>query len=171
MTIRHHGGSMFFRRHAALALAAMLAFLAPALTGCSSNVGGHDYKAADAQRSYSVHQGTVVSVQPVTIHGDTRDQQTLGGIIGAVAGGVIGSTIGGGSGRTLSSLGGALLGGAAGAGAGTLTSRETGLQIILRDDHGNEEVVVQGAEPAIQPGQRVRVIVGADGSRRVEPAY
>ena len=162
---------MFFRRYAALVPAVMLVLLCPAFTGCSSNVGGYDYKAADAQRSYSAHQGTVVSVQPVTIHGDTRDQQTLGGIVGAVAGGVIGSTIGSGTGRTFSSLGGALLGGAAGAGAGTLTSRETGLQIILRDDYGNEEVVVQGAEPAIQPGMRVRVIVGADGSRRVEPAY
>ena len=68
-------------------------------------------------------------------------------------------------------MGGGLLGGAAGVGAGTLTSRETGLQITLRDDYGSEEVVVQGAEPALQPGQRVRVIVGADGSRRVEPVY
>lgn len=162
---------MFFRNRAALALVIALTLVCPVLSGCSSNVGGYDYRAGDAQRAYSVHQGTVVSVTPVTIHGDTRDQQTLGGVIGAVAGGFIGSTIGGGTGRTLSSVGGALLGGAVGAGAGTLTSRESGLQIILRDDYGNEEVVVQGAEPAIQPGQRVRVIVGADGSRRVEPAY
>ena len=161
---------MFFRKHTALALAALLLSF-PAMGGCSSNVGGYDYKAGQAQQSYSVHQATVVGVQPVTIHGDTRDQQTLGGFIGAVAGAALGSTIGGGGGRTLAAVGGGLLGGAAGAGAGTLTSRETGLQITLRDDYGNEEIVVQGAEPALQPGQRVRVIVGADGSRRVEPAY
>ena len=112
----------------------------------------------------------MVGVQPVTIHGDTRDQQTLGGLIGAVAGAALGSTLGGGTGRTLSAIGGGLLGGAAGAGAGTLTSRETGLQITVRDDYGNEEIIVQGASPALQPGQRVRVIVGADGSRRAELA-
>ena len=162
---------MFFSRHMALALSATLMFTLTSLTGCSSHVGGYDYRASQAQSAYSVHQATVLAVHAVTIHGDTRDQQTLGGFIGAIAGAAIGSTIGGGSGRVLSSVGGGLLGGAAGAGAGTLTSKETGLQITLRDDYGNEEVVVQGAEPALQPGQRVRVIVGADGSRRVEPAY
>ena len=162
---------MFFRKHTALALAAALVLSLPAMTGCSSNVGGYDYKAGQAQSAYSVHQATVIGVHPVTIHGDTRDQQSLGGLIGAIAGAALGSTIGGGSGHTIAAVGGGLLGGAAGAGAGTLTSRETGLQITLRDDYGNEEVVVQGAEPAFQPGQRVRVIVGADGSRRVEPAY
>jgi outer membrane lipoprotein SlyB len=162
---------VFFSRHMAIALSAALMFTLPTLTGCSSHVGGYDYRADQAQSAYSVHQATVVSVHTVTIHGDTRDQQALGGIIGAIAGAAIGSTIGSGTGQVLSSVGGGLLGGAAGVGAGTLTSRETGLQITLRDDYGNEEVVVQGAEPALQPGQRVRVIVGADGSRRVEPAY
>ena len=162
---------MFFSRHTALALTAALMFTLPTLTGCSSHVGGYDYRAGQAQSSYSVHQATVIAVHAVTIHGDTRGQQTLGGIIGAIAGAAIGSTIGGGTGSVFSSVGGGLLGGAAGVGAGTLTSKETGLQITLRDDYGNEEVVVQGAEPALQPGQRVRVIVGADGSRRVEHAY
>ena len=162
---------MFICRHTALALSAALMLSLPSLTGCSSHVGGYDYKAGQAQSAYSAHQATVVAVHAVTIHGDTRDQQSLGGFIGAIAGAALGSTIGSGSGRVLSSVGGGLLGGAAGVGAGTLTSRETGLQITLRDDYGNEEVVVQGEEPALQPGQRVRVIVGADGSRRVEPAY
>ena len=160
---------MFFRRYSALVLAAMLAL--PVVSGCSSHVGGYDYKAGQAQSSYSVHQATVVGVHPVTIHGDTRDQQSLGGIIGAIAGAAIGSTIGGGSGSTLSAVGGGLLGGAVGVGAGTLTSRETGLQLTLRYDDGHEELVVQGAEPPLQAGQRVRVVTGADGSRRVEPAY
>lgn len=162
---------MFFHRHTALALTAALLLSLPAMTGCSSNVGGYDYRADQAQQSYSVHQATVVSVQPVTIHGDTRDQQSLGGFLGSAVGMLVGSTIGGGSGHALGAAGGALIGGAAGVGAGTLTSRETGLQITLRDDYGNEEIVVQGAEPALQPGQRVRVVVGKDGTRRVTPIY
>ena len=161
---------MLFHRPAALVLSAVILFPLPLMTGCSSNTGGYDYKAGQVQQAYSAHLGTVVGVQPVTIHGDTRDQQTLGGLIGAVAGAALGSTLGGGTGRTLSAIGGGLLGGAAGAGAGTLTSRETGLQITVRDDYGNEEIIVQGASPALQPGQRVRVIVGADGSRRAELA-
>lgn len=160
---------MLFRRHTSYVLAFLLLAL-PAMTGCSANVGGYDYKAGQAQQSYSAHQATVVSVHTVTIHGDTRDQQTLGGALGATVGMLVGSSIGGGSGRALGAAGGALLGGAAGVGAGTLTSRETGLQITVRDDFGNEEIIVQGAQPAVQPGQRVRVIVGQDGTRRVELA-
>lgn len=162
---------MFFRRHTARVLSAALLLLLPAMAGCSSNVGGYDYKAGQAQQAYSAHQAIVVSVQAVSIHGDTRSHQTLGGFLGSAVGMLVGSTIGGGSGHALGAAGGALVGGAAGVGAGTLTSRETGLQITLRDDYGNEEIVVQGATPALQPGQRVRVIVGADGTRRVETVY
>ena len=157
---------MFFRRYSALALAAVLALSLPVVSGCSSRTGGYDYSAAEARQAYSVHQAAVVEVRPVTIHGDASTQQSLGGVIGSVAGGFIGSTIGGGAGRTLSSVGGAL-----GVGAGSLAAQETGQQITLRYDDGHEELVVQGAEPPLQAGQRVRVIIGADGSRRVEPAY
>ena len=161
---------MFFCRPTALALCSILLFSFPVMTGCSSGTGGYDYRADQVQQAYSAHWGTVVSVQPVTIHGDSRGRQSLGGILGAVAGAALGSTIGGGTGSTLSAVGGGLLGGAAGAGAGALSSRETGLQITVHDDYGNEEIIVQGAKPAVQPGQRVRIIVGTDGSRRVEPA-
>ena len=60
---------------------------------------------------------------------------------------------------------------AAGAGAGNLASQQTGLQITVRYDNGSEEVIVQGKEPYITPGQRVRIVVGANGTRRVEPEY
>ncbi len=149
----------------------LLLFALPASSGCSSNKGGYDYRASEVQQAYSVSYASVTDVRSVTIHGDKSSHQTLGGLLGSVAGGFLGSTIGSGTGRTLSSVGGALLGAAAGAGAGTLTAQETGLQITLRYDDGHEEIVVQGAEPPIQPGQRVRIIIGADGSRRVEPAY
>lgn len=162
---------MFFRRYSALALAAMLALSLPAVSGCSSRTGGYDYSAAEARQAYSVHHATVIRVQPVTIHGDSSTQQSLGGVLGSVAGGFIGSTIGSGTGRTLAAVGGALLGGTLGVGAGSLAAQETGQQITLRYDDGHEELVVQGAEPPLQAGQPVRVIIGADGSRRVEPAY
>lgn len=162
---------MFFHRHTALVLAAFLALSLPAVSGCSSRVGGYDYTAAEARQVYSVRQATVVEVRTVTIHGDASSHQTLGGILGSVAGGFLGSTIGSGTGSTLAAVGGALLGGAAGVGAGSAAAQESGLQLTLHYDDGSEEIVVQGAEPPLQAGQRVRVVIGADGSRRVEPAY
>ena len=73
---------------------------------------------------------------------------------------------------SLSSTAGAAGFAGAGAGAGNLASRQTGLQITVRYDNGGaEEVIVQGSDPYITPGQRVRVIVSPTGSRRVEPAY
>ena len=161
---------MFLRKRTALVLIFLLIAL-PAASGCSSNKGGYDYRAGEVQQAYSVSYATATDVRIVTIHGDKSAHQTTGGLIGSVAGGFLGSTIGRGAGRTLASVGGALLGAAAGAGAGAVTSQEDGLQISLRYDDGHEEIVVQGAEPPIQPGQRVRIISGADGSRRVEPAY
>lgn len=162
---------MHFRKPATLLLAALLAVALPVLPGCGPHLGGHDYDASEARQSNSVYYATAISVQEVSINSDSGTRQAAGGLLGAIAGGVIGSTIGGGSGRTLSTLGGALLGGAAGVGAGELTSRQTGLQITVRYDNGSEEVIVQGKDPYINPGQRVRIIVGADGSRRVVPQY
>ena len=162
---------MYFRTPTALILAIVMAAL-PVLPGCSPHLGGYDYNAGDARQAFSVYYGTAVTVQEVNINSQSSSRQTVGALIGAVAGGVIGSTIGSGSGQTLATVGGALLGGAAGAGAGDLTSRQTGLQITVRYDKGeNEEVIVQGREPYITPGQRVRVIISATGARRVEPAY
>ncbi len=162
---------MHFRKPAALVLAATVTFALPALSGCGPHVGGYDYNAGEARQSYSVYHATATHVQEVNINSSSSSRQTIGAVIGAVAGGVIGSTIGSGSGQTLATVGGALLGGAAGAGAGDLASRQTGLQITVRYDNGGEEVIVQGRDPYITPGQRVRIVVGADGSRRVEPEY
>ncbi len=162
---------MHFRKPAALILAAAMLVALPALPGCGPRVGGYDYNASEARQSYTVYQATATHVQTVNINSNNNSSQTLGGLIGAVAGGVIGNTIGGGSGRTLATVGGALLGGAAGAGAGAAVSQQTGLQITVRYDNGTEEVIVQGKEPYIQAGQRVRIVVGANGTRRVEPVY
>lgn len=162
---------MHFRKPAALVLAAVMMVALPALSGCGPHLGGYDYNASEARQSSSVYHATAVSVQEVNINSNSSTRQAAGGVIGAIAGGVIGSTIGSGSGNTLATLGGALLGGAAGVGAGDLASRQTGLQITVRYDNGGEEVIVQGKDPYISAGQRVRIIVGADGNRRVVPEY
>ena len=136
---------MHFRKPAALVLAAAMLVALPALPGCGPHLGGYDYNAGEARQSNSLYHGTAVTVQEVNINSNSSSRQTAGGLIGAIAGGVIG--------------------------AGDLASRQTGLQITVRYDNGSEEVIVQGKDPYIAPGQRVRIIVGADGSRRVEPEY
>lgn len=162
---------MHSRTPMAFFLAMVLALALPALPGCGPYMGGYDYNAGEARQTFNVYYGTATAVQEVTINSKSDTKQTVGAVIGAVAGGVVGSTIGSGSGRTLATVAGSLLGGAAGAGAGNLASRQTGLQITVRYDGSNaEEVIVQGKEPAIAPGQRVRILVGETGSRRVEPA-
>ncbi|WP_418764348.1 glycine zipper 2TM domain-containing protein [Mailhella sp.] len=162
---------MHFRKSASLVLAAAITAALPVLPGCGPQLGGYDYNASEARQSHSVYKATVTEVREVAINSGTSSNQTAGGLIGAIAGGVIGSTIGSGSGRTLATVGGALLGGAAGVGAGRVASQQTGLQITVRYDNGSEEVIVQGKEPYITPGQRVRIVVGANGNRRVEPEY
>lgn len=162
---------MPFRKSSALALAAVLAITLPALPGCGPQLGGYDYSAGEVRQSFTVYRATATEVREVNINSNASSRQTAGALVGAIAGGVIGSTIGSGSGRTLATVGGALLGGAAGAGAGNLTSQQTGLQITVRYDNGSEEVIVQGKDPYITPGQRVRIVVGANGTRRVEPEY
>lgn len=162
---------MHFRKPAALVLAAIMVTALPALSGCGPHVGGYDYNASETRQSNTVYRATATAVREVNINSNSSTNQTAGGLIGAIAGGVIGSTIGSGSGRTLATVGGALLGGAAGVGAGNLASQQTGLQITLRYDNGSEEVIVQGKDPYITPGQRVRVVVGANGTRRVEPEF
>ena len=159
---------MRFRSSPAFVLAAAILLALP-LSGCGPSLGGYDYNASEARKSYSVYRATVTDVREITLNSNSSSNQGVGALIGAVAGGVIGNTIGSGSGRQLATLGGALLGGATGAGAGHLASQQTGLQITGQTDSGREEVIVQGKNPPIMAGQRVRIVVGTNGSRRVEP--
>ena len=158
---------MYFRKSAAVLLTAVMA---AGLVGCGQRYGGYDYVDTEIRERQIVCQAIVTDVQQVNIReAKSSYSQTFGGLVGAVAGGVVGSTIGNGTGRTLTSLGGALLGGAVGTGAGNAASQTTGLQITVLYDSGEEEVIVQGMEPAVTVGQRVRVITSSDSACRIQP--
>ena len=162
---------MAFRNSISKFLAAALVMSLPVLTGCGKNLGGYDYDDSDARISSSFYMATAISVDKVRINSENRQgNQGIGAAVGGVIGGVIGSTMGHHSGRTLATLGGAMLGAAAGAGAGELASHQTGLQITVQYDDGAEEVIVQGSNPPIYAGQRVKVIVSSTNERRVVPA-
>lgn len=50
---------------------------------------------------------------------------------------------------------------------GMLSPRQKGMELQVRLDNGEGVTVVQAAEIAFRPGDRVRVMQGHDGSRRV----
>lgn len=152
-------------------VAAALILSLPLLSGCGKELGGYDYDESDARLASNCYMATAIAVDHVRINSESKQgNQALGATVGGVIGGVIGSTMGHHAGRTLATLGGAALGAALGAGAGELASHQTGLQITVQYDDGAEEVIVQGKNPPIYAGQRVKVYVSSSNERRVVPA-
>ena len=94
----------------------------------------------------------------------------LGGIGGAVLGGVIGHSIGGGSGKDIATAAGAIGGAVAGSAVEGAATKKAALEITVKYDNGSTEAIVQ--QPGtdfFQVGQTVRVVVNADGTKRVRP--
>lgn len=138
--------------------------LATVLSGCASSRSGEVYSRDQARRAQTVQLGTVESVKPVRIEGTKSGLGTVGG---GVVGGVAGSTIGSGAGSTLAALGGAIVGAVAGTAGEEAVTRKNGLEITVKLDTGTMLVVVQEADVAYAPGDRVRVLTGPDGVTRV----
>jgi outer membrane lipoprotein SlyB len=134
------------------------------LSGCASSLSSGAYSRDSARQMQTVYYGTVESVRTVQIEGT---KSGIGTGAGAVAGGVLGHEVGEGSGKTLATLGGALLGGAAGAAVEEGVTRQPGYEITVRLDNGRTITVVQAADIAFSPGERVRVIEARDGTTRV----
>jgi len=134
------------------------------LAGCASSMSSGAYSRDSARQMQTVYYGTVDSVRTVQIEGT---KTPVGTGAGAVAGGILGNQVGGGSGRALATLGGALLGGVAGSAAEEGITRQPGYEIVVRLDNGRTISVVQAADIAFSPGERVRVIEARDGTTRV----
>ena len=134
------------------------------LAGCASSMSSGAYSRDTARQMQTVYYGTVDSVRTVQIEGT---KTPVGTGAGAVAGGILGNQVGGGSGRALATLGGALIGGVAGSAAEEGITRQPGYEIVVRLDNGRTISVVQAADIAFAPGERVRVIEARDGTTRV----
>ena len=106
--------------------------------------------------------GVVESVRQVPLPGSSGAVGTIGG---GTVGVLVGGSIGGGRGSSAAAVFGTVAGGVAGrAIEGAVTSRE-GLEISVRLDSGKLLVIVQPEGGAFKPGERVRVLSGAKGSR------
>ena len=142
----------------------LFAVVALYITGCASSRSSEVYSRDQARQVHTVETGTVESVKEVMIEGT---KTPVGVAAGGVAGGVLGSTIGKGSGLTLATVAGALAGAAAGAAAEEGLTSKKGLEIVVKKDGGETIVVVQEADVAIYPNDRVRILRGPDGTTRV----
>lgn len=134
------------------------------LSGCPASMSGGAYSRNQAREAQEVRLGYVESVRQVLIEG-TRSG--VGAVGGAALGGVAGSTIGRGRGQVAGAIGGAVLGGLAGSAIEENATRQPGLEITVQLDNGRMVAVTQAADEPFYPGDRVRVLIGSDGTTRV----
>jgi outer membrane lipoprotein SlyB len=84
---------------------------------------------------------------------------------GAVLGAIAGSNVGGGSGQAAGAVGGAILGGIIGNNVERSANEHQGVEVTVLLDSGKYISVVQGADEAFRPGDRVRVLSGRGTTR------
>ncbi len=145
----------------------IFALLLPALlmAGCVSSRSAKVYSRDQVQSAQTVELGKVIRVEEVLIEG-TKSQ------IGTAAGGAIGGIAGSNSSKGTTTgqiLGviGSVVGGIAGAAAEEAYTRRKGLEITVTLDSGRTLSVVQEADQPIHVGDRVRILTGQGGVKRV----
>ena len=146
-------------------MAAVALVLSALLAGCMASNSGNVYTSSQARRAHTVEAGIVESVKSVSIR--QENQPVVGSVIGGIAGGILGSTVGSGSGRSVATVAGALAGAAGGAAVEQEMGTTPGLEIVVNQDNGRTIVVVQEADVQFEPGDRVRVLTGPDGTTRI----
>lgn len=120
-------------------------------------MGANDYTMYEAQGEQQVRFGVVETVRPVRLD---PYNSGVGGVTGAMIGGIAGSHVGGGSGQAVGAIAGTLLGGIIGNNAEASANARPGVEITVLLDSGKYIAVVQQADEAFQPGDRVRVVSG-----------
>ncbi|HSH47376.1 MAG TPA: glycine zipper 2TM domain-containing protein [Halomonas sp.] len=138
----------------------VLAVSALTLAGCAntSPYSGNVYTGSQAKTAQSVTLGTISALRPVQIQADSRAGGLLGTGGGAVIGGLLGDQVGGGSGRRLATAAGAIGGAVAGSAIEERANLISALEIEVRQDNGQDVVIVQKDDQNLQVGQRVRIL-------------
>ncbi len=139
-----------------------------AASGCAPGVSGRSYGRDEALQAQDVRLGYVESVRPVEIEG-TRSG--VGGLSGSVLGSLAGGSVGKGTGQIAGAIGGAILGGLAGSAIEENATRQPGQEITVELDGGRLMAVTQAAGQPFYPGDRVKVLMGYDGTTRVAHYY
>jgi outer membrane lipoprotein SlyB len=132
------------------------------LGGCATSESGSVYSSREARREATVRFATVESVRSVTIEGS---RSGAGAVTGGAIGGIAGSEVGHGKGSAIASVLGAVAGGVAGQAIEERATRKEGLEITVRLDSGELRAIVQEAEEAFRPGERVRLLTSGGTTR------
>ena len=143
-------------------VAAVAAAFALSAGGCAYHTGAGDYRGYQVMGEQSVRFGVVDTVRPVRINPRETGVGTAGG---AVLGGIAGSNVGGGSGQVAGAVGGAILGGILGQNIEASANERQGIEVTVHLDTGKYIAVVQEADEAFRPGDRVRILTGRGTTR------
>ncbi len=128
---------------------------AAALAGCATHESGSVYSRHETGREQTVRFATVESVRAVKIAGG---QSQVGPIAGGAVGGIAGSEVGHGKGSAIGAVLGAVGGGVAGSAIEQAATQKDGLEITVKLDSGELRAIVQEADEAFKPGERVRLL-------------
>ncbi len=140
----------------------IVALLSVLTVACASSNSGNVYKRDDARKVQTVRTGVVESVRTVKLEGT---KSPVGTIAGGAVGGIAGSSVGGGRGSAIAAVIGAVVGGLAGSAAEEGITRKDGLEITVKLDGGSMIAIVQEADEAFSPGDKVRIVENAETSR------
>jgi len=138
--------------------------LTVAVAGCTpKSMSGDVYSRERAQRVQTIEYGEILEVRSILIEGT---KSGAGTVAGGVLGGALGSGIGRGAGSAIGVVGGAIVGGLAGSVVEEAATQQPGLEVTIRMDSGRTIALVQGIDPPVFAGDRVRVLHNPDGSAR-----
>lgn len=146
----------------AFRLPALLLLASLGLGACATSDSGSTYGRGESRREMSVRMGVVESVRNITLDGSESGAGTLAG---AAIGGIAGSNVGGGKGSSIGAILGAVAGGIAGHAAEGGITKKQGLEITVKVDGGGIVAIVQEADEAFRPGERVRLLSNGGKTR------
>lgn len=140
----------------------LVAFISVFLAACASSNSGSVYSRDDARKVQTVKTGVVESVRTVKLEGT---KTPIGTVAGGAIGGIAGGSIGSGRGSAIGAVIGAVAGGIAGSAVEEVATRKDALEITVKLDGGAMIAIVQEADEAFKPGDKVRIVENADTSR------
>ena len=139
----------------AIVFTLVIGAVAGTLAGCATRESASVYGKHETGREQSVRHATVESVRPVKIAGSNSQ---VGTVAGGAVGGIAGSTVGHGRGSAVGAILGAVGGGVAGSAIERGVTEKDGLEITVKLDNGDLRAIVQEADVAFKPGERVRLL-------------
>jgi len=149
-----------------LALAALVSWsgVAPAQGGAAAAPPAAAAGAPDAAAPARKVCNDCAVVESVRYVEDKGEASGLGAVAGGVLGGVLGHQIGSGRGNTVATIAGAGAGAYAGHQVEKSHNRKSYWSVGVRMDDGSRRTLTYGAKPAVNEGERVKLV---DGGKRL----